>query len=98
MGQWHNCFKFSSEGPEKTSLYLVKHSCEELLKIDSLILDKLSIVFGMNYIIRSKFKEKKDADLNQMKVIEEIEKNQLENKWEIPLSPGSIFEYIRIVF
>jgi hypothetical protein len=52
MFQQRLCFGFSTEGPEKTSLYLIKHACEELLKVDSLILDKISMIFGMHYILR----------------------------------------------
>lgn len=72
---------YTNTSPEKTSLYLIKNACKELLKIDSILLDKVSMIFGRNYILRERFLNERDAELNERKVTDEISKAKEEEKW-----------------
>lgn len=80
------CYSYSTSSPEKTSLYLIKHALKELLIIDSILLDKISVIFGINYILRERFRHETDAELNLLKVQEEISKAKQLNHWDLPIS------------
>jgi hypothetical protein len=57
-------YSFTTQSPEKTSLYMIKMACEELITIDSLLLDDLCIAFGKTYILSEKLKDDPKAKQN----------------------------------
>lgn len=60
---------FSSTSSFNTSLYLIRTTCQELLEIESILLDDLSVVFGTHYLPREKFSQEHLYNKNSEKVI-----------------------------
>ena len=89
-------FRFSTNPPEKTSLYLVKTACDSLIGIDSLLLDDLCIAFGKTYVLAERAKDESAAVRNEEEVVATLAGAL--NKSKHAASAGQVFRNIKLVY
>jgi hypothetical protein len=89
-------FGFSTNPPEKTSLYLIKTACDSLIAIDSLLLDDFCMAFGKTYLLAERAKEESAAVRNEEEVVATLAGELGKSKQAA--SAGQVFRNIRLVY